>query len=311
MDLDPVSTPDWFPMELDAEKRELTWLHLPGGKFLEPFFEDTVSRNRRSAPSINTPLEALRDRNPDAPAPGAIFFHSSRCGSTLVMQLLSRVPGCRTLSEPPLMDTLLHLDGVDDALITGLLRAFAKPSDGLPPKLFLKTDCWHLPHLNRLRRILPQTPCYFIYRDPAAILRSHRRERGSQMVPGLVDTRLLGIDPASVNPADLDGYAERVLAAIFQQGVAAVESGEVKPIAYGQLPHFLWETLGSDLGLSESSWTEAKARASINAKQTHLPHEAAADFPIKVPEGLAEDYAKLEALRSQLVGGSPSEDAPC
>ena len=301
MDIDPVSAPDWFPMELDARKRELTWFHLPGGRFHEPFFETTLRRHRWSAHSLKTPLDVLRGSNGNAPHPEAIFFHSSRCGSTLVMQLLSRVPGCRTLSEPPIVDTLLHLEGVDDALISGLFRAFAKPLDGAPPKLFLKTDCWHLPQLGRLKRLFPEARRYFIYREPEAILRSHRRERGSQMVASLVDSRHFGIDPASLNPADLDGYAERVLAAIFRQGVVAVESGEVMPIAYSLLPGHLWEVLGPELGLPEDGWAEARERSRINAKHTHFPHEASpVCCPVMVPDPLAKDYARLEALRREL-----------
>lgn len=298
MDPDPVSNPDWFPMELDAAKSELTWLRLPGGRFLEPFFEDTVRRHRRGAPSIKTPLEVLREGNPEAPALAAIFFHSSRCGSTLVTQLLSRVPGCRTLSEPPILDTLLHLDGADDALVAGLLLAFAKPLEGAPPKLFLKTDSWHLSQLGRLKRLFPRTPRYFLYREPEAVLRSHRRARGSQMVPGMVDSRYFGIDPASVNPADLDGYAERVLAAIFRQAVVAVEDGDLKPISYAQLPQFVWEALGPELGIREDAWTEAKQRAHLDAKHTGIFQvAAAAGAPIKVPEDLVKDFERLEALR--------------
>ncbi|QJE98141.1 hypothetical protein [Luteolibacter luteus] len=300
MDLDPVTTPDWFPMELDAVSRELTWLHVPGGKFHEPFFEDSVRLHRRSTPFIKTPLTVLSQSNPDAPAPAAIFFHSSRCGSTLVMQLLSHVTGCRTLSEPPVLDTLLHLEGADDALVTGLLRAFAKPLNGVAPKLFLKTDCWHLPQLGRLKRLFPETPRYFIYREPDAILRSHRRMRGSQMVPGIVDSRHFDIDPASVNPADLDGYTEQVLAGIFRQAATIVEEGGLKPIAYSELPQFVWETLGPELGISSEDWTEAKQRSHFDSKGPHVPHQPAAqEFTTSIPDCLARDHARLEAVRGR------------
>jgi len=304
MDHDPVSAPDWYPVELDAARRELTWLHLPGQRFLEPFFEDTIRRHRRSTPSLKTPLEILRGSNPDTPDPRAIFFHASRCGSTLLMQLLGRVAGCRALSEPPIVDTLLNLPTADDELISGLIHSFAKPDGGVPPKLFLKLDCWHLPHLERLQRTFPRTPCFFLYREPEAILRSHRRERGSQMVPGLVDSWYFGIDPASVNPADLDGYAERVLSAIFQQGVSAVQGGTVFPIAYSQLPEFVWEKLGPSLGLSEDGWSEAKARAGQDAKHGHMAHASAPPSPSIRPVALEllARFEALEAMRAATVG---------
>ena len=217
------------------------------------------------------------------------------------MQLLGRVAGCRALSEPPIVDTLLHLPEADDELIAGLLHSFAKPEGAIFPKLFLKLDCWHLPHLERLQRIFPRTPCFFLYREPEAILRSHLRERGSQMVPGLVDSRCFGIDPASVNPADLDGYAERVLSAIFRQGVAAVESGAISPIAYSQLPEFAWENLGPLLGLPEDGWSEAKARAGQDAKHGHKVHEPAPPSPSMRPVAaeLLVHFDALEAMRAR------------
>lgn len=286
-------------MEFDSSRRELVWLQLPGGQFLEPFFEDTRRQIRRNAAPLRTPLEALRETNPDVPEPSAVFFHSSRCGSTLVSQLLARVPGCRTISEPPIFDLLLNHDEVDDTIISGLLRAFGKPSEDHPPRLFLKTDCWHLPQLGRLKRLFPQTPFYFIYREPEAILQSHRRARGSQMVPGLVDYKHFGIDPATVNHADLDGYAERVLSSIFKQGVEAVESGHASPIAYSQLPQLLWEKLGPAFGIPEGAWEEAKKRLHIHAKRPQLQHEPETDIPpIPLPEDLAANFAKLELLRA-------------
>lgn len=301
MNPDLASAPDWYPVELDPRTRELTWLHLPGERFLDPFFEDTIRRYRRKAPTQTTSLEIVRAANPGTSGPSAIFFHSSRCGSTLMMQLLGRVENCRALSEPPIMDALLQLPGADDELLAGLVRTLAKTSGPQPTRLFLKLDSWHLPHLQQIRRVFPQSPCFFLYREPEAILRSHRRERGSQMVPGMIDSRRLGIDPESINQADLDAYAAKVLTAIFRDAVTAAESGEILPIAYSQLPAFVWDTLGPALGLAEDGWDDAKERAQRDAKHAHQIHESAPPASGSgIPEELAQGFRHLEESREEL-----------
>jgi hypothetical protein len=294
-----LSEPDWYPVDLDPAKRQLTWLHLPGEKFRDPFFEDTTRRHRR-APAITTPLKILGDVA--GPHPRAIFFHASRCGSTLAMQLFGSVPGCRAISEPPVVDALLHLPDVEDVHLAGMARSFARPKDGQAVDLFLKLDSWHLPHLPRIRRVFPHTPCFFLYREPSAILRSHRRERGSQMVPGMMDSRRFGIDPATVYPADLDGYAERVLTSLFRQAAAAVEDKLIIPITYSQLPDLLWDQLGPALGLPKESWDQAKVRALQDAKHPHRPHAALASIrdPHCLSPALAADFELLESRRESL-----------
>lgn len=300
MSMDPVSSPAWYPVELEPRGGEIVWFHLPEERFLDPFFEETIRRNRRSAPSVRLALEGLRGASRDVPAPRAFFFHASRCGSTLVMQVLSRLAGCRCISEAPVIDALLHSAGADDVLLEGLIRSLGKPGENeAAPALFLKTDSWHLPHLDRIRRVFPSTPCYFLYRDPAAILRSHHRERGSQMVPGLVDPRRFHIDPASVNFANPDAYAERVLAAIFRQALAAAENGRVIPIAYSQLPDLMWDRLGHDLGLGNTVWDAAKERAKLHSKDPYrsLEDPAVARPTMVTNTALLADFRRLEELR--------------
>ncbi len=297
--MSPAALPEapWYPVRFDPAASELLWLHLPGEEFREPFFEDSIRLRRRQAAALRTPLDALLQVPPDAAGPRAIFFHASRCGSTLAMQVLGRVPGCRSLSEPPVLDELLNHPGTEDAHLSGLLRAYARAETGPAPAVFLKTDSWHLPHLDRLRRIFPAAPCYFLYREPAAILRSHRRERGSQMVPGLLDPACFGIDRAAVNPADLEGYARQVLAAIFRQALAAAEAGKVLPLSYSLLPGYLWEHLGPVLGLPRHGWEAAKERAARDAKHAHRPHESSPAPPESSgDEALDAAHARLEEL---------------
>ena len=288
---------DWFPVGYDPVARSVSWLHLPGERFAEAFFEDTLRKYGKRAEQKSTSISALGAGVPGGRDPAALFFHSSRCGSTLVMQLLGRVAGYRSLSEPPVFDQFLQDPAVEDSQVRGLIHALGRSLEN--GQTFLKTDSWHLPHLERLRRIFPETPCFFLYREPAAILRSHRRERGLQMVPGMLDPWIFGIDPATLNYADLDGHAERVLTSIFRQAVQAAEAGRVVPVAHSQLPHLLWDQLGPFLGLPENGWELAKERSLYDAKhvhQLHQPIDSNLTSP-PLPSVLAHDFERLEALR--------------
>lgn len=302
-----IPGPGWYPVHLAAEGDELTWLHLPGQVFKEPFFEDTVRRQRRTSPSATTSLDVLREDPPGAVPPCALFFHASRCGSTLAMQVLGRVPGGRAISEAPAIDQWLHAPATAGLPLRPLLLSFGRPETPGPLRWFLKLDSWHLPHLERVKRAFPEIPRYFLYRDPRAILRSHRRERGSQMAPGMMDARRFGIDPATVDPADLEGYAARVLEAIFLQAVAAVEGGDLIPVCHSQLPAVLWDGIGGQLGLPVDGWAAAHERSRYDAKRIHELHTVSAGPLVDTRPALMAAFARLEAWRAGLAGVRPPE----
>jgi hypothetical protein len=62
----------------------------------------------------------------------------------------------------------------------------AATTAGVTRRPIVKTDCWHLFHAAELRAWYPESPFVLLYRRPEAVLRSHRRQRGRHMVPGLL-----------------------------------------------------------------------------------------------------------------------------
>lgn len=121
------------------------------------------------------------------------------------------------------------------------------------------------------------------------------------MVPGVIAPDRIGIDPATVNPADLDGYAGKVLGMIFRQAAIAVESGFITPIAHSELPGLVWDKLGPAFGLPDDGWTDAKERARYDAKHASKVHEAPGAITSGVPVAseLSNDFNRLETLRLQ------------
>lgn len=216
----------------------MVWQYLGEVEFTEPFFQDTL-RKYRHQPVQRTALAALRDF-PGGIPPAAFIFHASRCGSTLLMQMLATLTGVRAISEPPALDNLLarliSAPGDDDLpLLRGLLAAFGQPQSKVR-HLFIKTDSWHIAALPLIQRAFPGVPCWFLHRDPAAILRSHQKERGSQMVPGLMDLAPFGIETTGIPVWDLDARAIAVLTSIFCTAALHAETGVLRPLAWTSLP---------------------------------------------------------------------------
>lgn len=231
---------EWYPTAWDGHS--LSWRHLPGVRFDEPFFEDTLRRHR-GAGECDSPVAALAEI--DAPDPAAFIFHISRCRSTLAISLLRTWPGVRGIAEPPVLDDLLHDPGVGDHELLGLCRSFGR-APGVT-RTIIKLDCWHLNQLPRFRRVFPETPMFFLHRDLDEVLASHRRIPGMHTVPGLVPADRLGVEPGP--PHDLAGHAARVVRHLSELGQAAATRGELIAIDHRELPAAVQTVVAPMVGL--------------------------------------------------------------
>ena len=106
----------WLPIRAwsrDGEWRvDLCWFGEQ--RLTQPFYRDEVDLALRlpfnQAFRRDTPLVTLLDWQAISPGltPSAFIFHASRCGSTLLAQMLARLDSHIVLSEPPPLDQLLR-----------------------------------------------------------------------------------------------------------------------------------------------------------------------------------------------------------
>lgn len=251
----------WMPIRVYPEAGQLRvdWCHLGDTRFLEPFFNETVERRLRHPFALlfrpQTSLDALVERQasrPGLPVRGLVF-HMSRCGSTLVSQMLAALPWCRVLSEAGPIDSVLRahhtLPGVSDETrmtwLRAVVAALGQPQHAEERALFLKLDAWHTLELPLLQRAFPGVPWVFLYREPVEVMASHLQHRGAHMLPGLLEPGLLGLAPPDATGMTLEEYGARVLARICEAGLEGyrARTSPGRLVSYRELPEVVPELL--------------------------------------------------------------------
>lgn len=221
----------------------------PGGlRFTHPFFRETLQTAGGTAHHETSlgKLGELAVARPGLP-PAGFIFHLSRCGSTLVSQMLAALPRHIVLSEPRPVDALLWpcpeapAASVREraAWLRWVVSALGRQRHPEEERVFIKFDSWHTLDLPLIRRAFPGVPCLFLYRDPVEILVSHSLRRGTQMIPGLLDPARLGVDLPAFTTAGMERYAARVLACL---AAAALDhlGPDARLVHYRDLPAAAW-----------------------------------------------------------------------
>jgi sulfotransferase family protein len=312
-DLEFGTLRDWTPVRVrfaDGEPR-VEWA-LVGERFAEPFFEQTADRAMRhpfnQLFARRTPLGALEelDARDPGPAPAGFIFHMSRCGSTLVSQMLGALPSALVVSEAQPVDAVLTLPrhDLDEERVMRRLRAvvaaLTRPRTA-GQRAFVKFHAWHVVELPLILRAFPNVPWVFLFREPRAVLRSQARSPGAETVAGALDPHALGLDVTAA-AAPQDEYRARILAAFCDAAVRCATMGRALFIDYAHLPDaVVSEVLPFfDLAVDADTKDRMRAVAERDAKRGNTfvpdPHRESADVERLASRWLDPAYAALRAL---------------
>ena len=245
--------------------------------------------------------------------PDGLIFHLSRCGSTLVAQMLAALPGTVVASEPPPFDQVLQRvqESIDQpmeqriALIRAMAAALGRRAAG-GAGFVIKTDCWHTKALPLLAAAFPDTPWIFLYRDPIDIMVSQVRQRGFQTIPGGIGASVFGISN--------DGLSqEEYCALLFERTCAPILDASDRSrgllINYTQLPDAVEDTIMPHFGMALDAGGRA-AFAAAAARDAKAPYtsftpdteakrrEASPAVRAAVARYLDVPYRRLEMLRT-------------
>jgi hypothetical protein len=263
------------------------WGHLGQRRFTEPFFAQTIDQCVRHPADLlfrhQTPLEELDEiaASQATLRPTGFILHMSRCGSTLISQMLAAAPENVVLSEAAPLDGVLrghfHNPAVTEEQrvrwlrwLVNILSWRRQPAE---KNVFLKFDCWHAMFLPLIQRAFPEVPWIFLYREPVEVMASHARQRGAQMIPGILEPEIFGWNKETVGRMTLDEYGARVLAAICTTALEQARRGKGKLVNYRQLPAAIWPALMAywNVKFSPDDTARMLKVARLDAKNPVLP----------------------------------------
>jgi hypothetical protein len=307
---------DWLPVHLEpAASPYVDWAHFAGEPLTEPFFEE--SRRKAGSRPFNAVFrrrtrlaDSIAAATPErARTPRGLIFHMSRCGSTLVAQMLAAAAQSTVLSEAPPLDAAVQLEAGNAGILAAMVAALGRrqPAGG---RLFLKLDSWHAMSLPLIRRSFPTSPWVFLYRDPIEVIVSQARQAGVQTVPGLLPSQVVGIDPAGMPP---DAFGAAVLGRTCEAAAEAFARGGGLLVNYSELPgafvsrilpHFgMACDAGELVAMRRAAERDAKAPDAAFTPDCEAKRaEATPRLLDLVARHMAEPYRRLEALR---VGRGP------
>ncbi|MEP6901059.1 MAG: sulfotransferase family protein [Actinomycetota bacterium] len=243
---------NWSPIRLFWEKGQpfVDWCYLGRERFVQPFFDDTISRRFREPFNTlfrhQTPLEVLGKLSAQrsAIAPTGFIFHLSRCGSTLVSQMLAALAQNIVISEASPISKILEANFINPQItdqqriiwLRWMIEAFAQQRNIDERYFFVKFDSWNTINLSLIERAFPDVPWIFLYRNPLEVIVSQMRQRGAQMIPGSIVHILPGMTLTDALQMPPEEYCARVLARFCESALDNCQSPNALLVNYNQLP---------------------------------------------------------------------------
>jgi hypothetical protein len=314
----------WLPARTFWQDAELYvgWSYFGDRRLVEPFFEGSLRRALETPFNLlfqyTTRIARLAEWLESHPGltPRGLIFHMSRCGSTLVSQMLAALAHNLVISEAPPLDAVVQaratrpdLSEQQQALWLGwMMSALAQPRRGEQAS-FVKLDSWHTLALPLFRRAFPSVPWVFLYRDPVEVLVSQIEAPGIHTVPELCGAHLLGTE-APFEPHRREDYSARVLARICEPVLTHIGEGGGLLINYRELPAAVWTAILPHFGVAVSPRDRAAMTkaARYDAKMPGVrfspdaeDKQASATPALRAAaqERLGDLYARLEALNRE------------
>jgi hypothetical protein len=315
----------WVPIRLIWQPTEpiVEWCYLGRERFIHPFFDGTIQL------ALQTPFNRLfrhhttmatlaewAQRSPGIP-PSGFTFHMSRCGSTVVSQLLASLPENVVVSEAGPIDALAraHVRAPSSSLeqriawLQWTVSALGQPRAGSEQGYFIKFDARTTFELPLLRQAFPEVPWIFVYRDPVEVLVSLVNRPSNMTTPGM-GGNLLGLPMSQIAGMAMEEYAARVLGLLCEVASRQFPDQRGMLVNYRQIPEVVWEQLprhfrfnlaaGASQRMKEASTLDAKDRGRRFADDSLRRQAEASDDIRRAAElWVAPQYKELERLRAQ------------
>lgn len=265
MDLNIENFKDWTPGRIFQNENGgdlmADWIFLGRERFTEPFHNDTLEICVRQPFNQlfrrQTPIEFLGEicEKSKGVAPTGFIFHISRCGSTLVSQMLAALEKNIVISEASVIDKIIRADVSEEKKIIRLrwlFGALAQKRFSAEENFFVKFDCWSALNLPLIEKAFPGVPWIFMYRNPVEVLVSQMRQPGAQMIPGAIEEIFPNMNLSGILQFSTEERFARSIAAFCEAGLKNADRRTGKFINYAQMPEAVTGEICEHFGLSFS-----------------------------------------------------------
>lgn len=231
----PLEDPNlcWAPHI--ARRGRLVWVDMRGEHFSAPFAKGDFERCiLHSGAGIRiTRLDALEaiDRVANGISPSGFVFHISRCGSTLLRNVLGAAPGSLAIGEPEFIMAAFSNESLPaiERSLKGGIKALGRAYTGEERHFFIKFRSTLTGQLQVFETCFPDVPMLFLYRDPLEVFQKVIAGGGcawlaAKSAPRLA-ARLTGLDPSLIEKMSLDEYAARTIGKYYQTAAAHSSRG--------------------------------------------------------------------------------------
>lgn len=325
--MDKLANPDLFQKYLPAQfyweagEPRVNWIYCDQTRFKDSFFESTLEECMRRPFNLLFKqqtsaafLEHWAQTSPGLP-PAGLIYHVSRCGSTLLANMLSQLPDALALSEPAPLDAVLRsrfkstavTETQQIAWTRGIVSGLAQRRSPELERVYIKLDAWHLLSGDLLDKAFPAVPSIILYRDPVEVLVSTLTQRGLFLVPNPQNCALFGIPFEEAVASSVEEYCARVLGILYAAAVCRAEARKSMLMNYTELPEAAWTKLPAQFGfqVSPAVLEQFQSRTKWNSK-TRMAYTPDAEIKQASASATAREcaerwiyphYRKLESLR--------------
>jgi len=229
---------------LIGERPCIKWIEGVDIPFVEPFFAQTVERVLTARPAARqfvTGIEALiqLEQHCERVRPAGFIFHTSRCGSTLLANACRVLDGAIVISEAAVVEKILsrfftyaNADSpqalFNAALLRAAVAALGQRRRDTEQRLFVKFSALSVLEFQWIKRVWPEVPCVFMFRDPWEVIASNLRNVPEWMQFESIPEQaaaVTGLEPQAALNTDAEERCARGLARFFEAGAELAATG--------------------------------------------------------------------------------------
>ncbi len=245
-----------------AGRAQVQVADLPCEVFKNPFLTKGIEQYSVSNGPLKSQclfLEEWESRTSPAPIlPSGFIFHMSRCGSTLLSQMLAELEGHRVVAEPQAVSQYLLLTGSGEIEFCPkefrqLVAQFMPAAKQNQQKVFFKFSSWNIWFLAEILKAFPKVPWVFVGRDPLEVLVSNFKKASLPLRWYRKQAHLLNryfqLPNKQINTGDEQYFFSWVITQYLEK-VGHHLSSKGQLIRYDQLPAEGLDLLCTHFGLS-------------------------------------------------------------